>query len=191
MKSRLLPLLLLFILGCVQPSIECNEPAFTTSIVDINKLDYIIPLGNLNPPGHTLPTRHMYFWVTEPTDLIAPARIHVTNLHIFTGKGDYEIGFQTCSGVNGYFIHLDTLSPRLEPMISYDNCAGDLCFVDLDMWFDAGEFLGQVGINGLSFDLGIIDDSVQNEFANPSRYEDYLVHAACGLDYFSEEIKSQ
>jgi hypothetical protein len=188
---RTMPLLLLIsMLGCGKPP-ACEEPAFTTSIVDVDKLDYIIPLGNLNPPGHTLPTRHMYFWVTEPTDLLAPARIRVTNLHIFTGKGDYEIGFEACDGINGYFIHLDTLSPRLEPRISFDDCAGDLCFVDLDVWFDEGEFLGQVGINGLSFDLGIIDDRVQNEFVSQQRYGDYLVHAACGLDYFSEEIESQ
>jgi hypothetical protein len=133
----------------------------------------------------------MYFWVTEPTDLLAPARIHVTNLHVFTGKGDYEIGFDVCSGVSGYFIHLDTLSPRLEPEISYDDCAGDLCFAEVDLWFDEGEFLGQVGINGLSFDFGLIDDSVENEFVRPQRYGDYLVHAACGLNYFSEEIRSQ
>lgn len=176
-------------LGCAKPA-PCKEPTFTTSIVDIDKLDYILPLGNLNPPGHTLPTRHMYFWVTEPTDLLAPARIRVTNLHIFTGKGDYEIGFEVCSGISGYFIHLDTLSPRLESKINYDDCAGDMCFVELDMWFDEGEFLGQVGIHGLSFDLGMIDDSVQNEFVSPQRYGDYLVHAACGLNYFSEEIKT-
>lgn len=179
--------LLLSILGCEKP-MRCEEPLFATSIVDIDKLDYIIPLGNLNPPGHTLPTRHMYFWVTEPTDLLAPARIRVTNLHIFIGKGDYEIGFEACSGVNGYFIHLDTLSSRLESEIGYDDCAGDLCFVELDMWFDEGELLGQVGINGLSFDLGMIDERVQNEFVSQQRYGDYLVNAACGLDYFSEEI---
>jgi hypothetical protein len=182
--------LLISILGCQRP-MACEQPAFTTSIVDIEKLDHIIPLGNLNPPGHTLPTRHMYFWVTEPTDLLAPARIHVTNLHIFTGKGDYEIGFEVCSGVNGYFIHLDTISPRLDPERSFDDCAENMCFAEVDMWFEEGEFLGQVGINGLSFDLGMIDDGVQNEFANPERYGDYLENAACGLDYFSEEIRAQ
>jgi hypothetical protein len=132
----------------------------------------------------------MYFWVTEPTDLLAPARIHVTNLHIFTSKGDYEIGFQVCDGLNGYFIHLDSLSPRLEPLISFEDCAGDMCFIEVDLWFEEGEFLGQVGINGLSFDLGLIDDGVQNAFANPQRYGDYLVHAACGLDYFSDSIQA-
>jgi len=25
--------------------------------------DTVIPLGNLNPPGHTLPTDHIYFYI--------------------------------------------------------------------------------------------------------------------------------
>lgn len=216
--KKFLPILIIFsILGCTQeivfdnsslisidnsdnttnqtvdqtPQGETEEALFTTSFFEMEKIDYIIPLGNLNPPGHTLPTRHMYFWLKEQADLIAPARIHVSNIHYFMENGDYEIGFQVSDDVSGYFIHIETICPRLEAVVTYNDCEGDLCFTDVDLWFEEGEFIGQAGINKMSFDLGIIDNNVQNEFAKPERYRDELINAACGLDYFSEEIRSQ
>ena len=35
---------------------------FTESPIDPPAIEFIVPLGNLNPPGHTLPTDHIYFY---------------------------------------------------------------------------------------------------------------------------------
>jgi hypothetical protein len=40
---------------------------------------FITPLGNLNPPGHTLPTDHIYFYFVDPDhcpcDLATPREV--------------------------------------------------------------------------------------------------------------------
>lgn len=35
----------------------------TTSPVPLASIQFLIPLGNLNPPAHTAPTDHIYFWM--------------------------------------------------------------------------------------------------------------------------------
>ena len=39
---------------------------FLVSPLEIKEIRFITPLGNLNPPGHTLPTSHIYFYFTNP-----------------------------------------------------------------------------------------------------------------------------
>src|SRR5262245_2996759 len=57
---------------------------FTVSPLDLSKTPIITPLGNLNPPGHVLPTDHVYFYqvnfdlwprptATEMLPVVAPA----------------------------------------------------------------------------------------------------------------------
>jgi len=48
--------------------------ALTASPLDPAVVEFIAPLGNLNPPGHTLPTDHIYFYyrLLNPS---APARV--------------------------------------------------------------------------------------------------------------------
>src|SRR5262245_38095770 len=47
---------------------------FTQSPVDPSAISSITPLGNLNPPGHTLPTNHIYlFHGTPGLPVVAPA----------------------------------------------------------------------------------------------------------------------
>ena len=38
----------------------------TQSPVLLNQVTGIVPLGNLNPPDHALPTRHMYWYTGDP-----------------------------------------------------------------------------------------------------------------------------
>ena len=39
---------------------------FNFSPVKISDIAYATPLGNLNPPGHTLPSDHIYFYLVNP-----------------------------------------------------------------------------------------------------------------------------
>jgi hypothetical protein len=40
--------------------------SFTRSPMNLSEFKYATPLGNLNPPGHTLPTDHVYFYWVSP-----------------------------------------------------------------------------------------------------------------------------
>jgi len=47
------------------PTIEpplAQTLVFTQSPIDVAAIEFVVPLGNLNPPGHTLPTDHVYFY---------------------------------------------------------------------------------------------------------------------------------
>lgn len=193
MRNLVLISFLVFFAGCTQTNtqsrIPCDEPIFDYSPIALDKIKHVVPLGNLNPEGgHTLPTRHMYFYPTEPTELVAPARIRLTNLHYFIGNDDYEIGFEVCEDVRGYFIHLDTLSPVLAEKVGLDDCEGDMCFMDLDFWVEAGEVLGTVG-GKTNFDFGLIDSRITHDFVNPLRYGSHILSAVCCLDYYNNSMK--
>src|SRR5215510_6450023 len=43
---------------------HCTDaPSFDRSPVDLAQVTGVVPLGNVNPPGHTFPTPHMYFYL--------------------------------------------------------------------------------------------------------------------------------
>ena len=53
-------------------SLACpkGDTVFTSLPTDLAQVSAIVPLGNLNPAGHTLPTRHIYVYpkMTTPGD---------------------------------------------------------------------------------------------------------------------------
>src|SRR5438552_340072 len=64
--------------------------AFRTSPIAQSAILWITPLGNLNPPSHTLPTDHIYFYFANPdagespiarrTEFMAPGDGTVTTI---------------------------------------------------------------------------------------------------------------
>ena len=42
-------------------TLETGDLVFSHSILAIEEISNILPLGNLNPPDHTFPTDHIYF----------------------------------------------------------------------------------------------------------------------------------
>src|SRR5262250_950870 len=76
----------LFAFGCADGAVRsssaptspsANLPGslvFSQSPLDPSVISSITPLGNLNPPGHTLPTNHIYFFHGTPgLPVAAPA----------------------------------------------------------------------------------------------------------------------
>src|SRR3954470_7697828 len=55
---------------------------FTQSPLGLSDISVIVPLGNLNPPDHTLPTNHAYFFHSSVAnaDVTAPASGTVTTI---------------------------------------------------------------------------------------------------------------
>ena len=115
-------------------------PQLNLSPVDLAQVNGVVPLGNLNPPGHTFPTPHLYFYLkrTNPLDpldfsfpsvstpLHAPGNIRVHQVRrseYSTGPlpadhwSDYSIDYGVCRELTGYFHHVTTLSPEFETLV--------------------------------------------------------------------------
>src|SRR5712672_3030835 len=52
----------------------------TVTPMDLSDIREIAPLGNLNPPGHTFPTDHIYFYAAAgpSVPIVAPGAIRIT-----------------------------------------------------------------------------------------------------------------
>jgi hypothetical protein len=165
------------------PAPTATALVFSTSPVALEQLRFIIPLGNLNPPGHTIPTDHIYFYFADPafesptvrrTDFFAPADGVVTDV-IDNGAGaDRKVRLQATSSIAYYVDHLI-------PSVSLARGAQ----------VTAGQRLGTTG-GAFGIDLGVVNDAVTLPgLINPSRYGIDTLHADAPLKYFAEPLRSQ
>ncbi len=188
---------------------------FTVSHIPISELQNIVPLGNLNPSGHTFPTNHLYFHLkgfsggelASNAQVIAPGDIFITRIGSseYTMRGrniqDYKLDFTVCAEVRGYFIHLTSLSEKLlqnfeQPDnceeydtggIHYKNCEKDFYFSPI--FLAGGEHIGTAGG---SSDFGLADLRTQElAYANPKRWYEDPLHRVCPLDYFTANVGAQ
>jgi len=175
----------------MRPASESKScPLFNTPFIDLEAVESITPLGNLNPPDHTLPTEHMYIHLKEGrrgTPLYAPGDVTILSIR---GEQDYSIFFQKCGGLKGYFFHVKTLSPALVPLLNKEGCRGantpDRCLLPVK----AGDLLGTVGLaSHMNFDFGAYDENRQLSFANPKRYRSRTPHILCPLDGYEADLK--
>lgn len=199
-------------LGWVLPSLSgadsCGESkqVFSTSPIPPEELEYIVPLGNLNPPGHTFPTKHMYWHyadhdddtVPKEIDVVAPADIEVTSISSLEDDSftDYSVDFSACEEVNGYFIHLTTLDDKLveafdgpEDCQVMDHGEGEFkqCFMEVSVEFEEGERIGTVGgVESLTaMDFGLYDVRAEPAYvAAEERMSDEFGYVVCPIDYF-------
>lgn len=203
--------------ACTQSSeVPSNVPVcttgalFTASPMDITKISPtsgINRLGNLNPPDHTFPTGHIYFYIQDSDDavagvdntpLIAPGNIVIASIASSTnetsGKTDYSITYYPCNQVQGVFGHVATLSDKLSAAFNavaggcttYNPGSGNYtrCERTVNVILTAGETMGSVGgptTGSLALDLGIYDARITPlVFANAAR----LTSKANGFDAF-------
>ena len=198
------------------PSCGNNQVLFTHSPVDIEYITSITPLGNLNPPGHTFPVKHMYINlknIDSPTDaeeetpirtLYAPGDIWIQQIssteYLDRGEYDYSIDFSPCAEFSAYFIHVTSLSEKLEE--AFSNGEGDCweedpagqrmrsCNRRVHIKLEAGEEIGTVGGDKFNFDLGASDMRVEpSKAARYDRRFEGIGYVICPLDYFSSDIK--
>ncbi len=197
------------------PSCGDKKELFSVSHIPISELQNIVPLGNLNPSGHTFPTNHLYFHLkgfigdesSSNAPVVAPGDIWITRIGSseYTMKGrqikDYKLDFAVCTEVKGYFIHIISLSEKLlqsfaQPDkceeyetggIHYKNCEKD--FYSSPIALAANE---PIGTASGSSDFGLADLRTQElVYANPKRWYEDPLHRVCPLDYFSEGIRTQ
>ncbi|MHA1323521.1 MAG: hypothetical protein ACTSRL_12050, partial [Candidatus Helarchaeota archaeon] len=172
------------------------------------------PLGNLNPPGHTFPTDHMYFFtdmnmypegfaIYAPGDIIINliSKVEYSN-PIANITEDYTIEFDACRDVYGRFGHINNLSDYLWNIIGnfgveygdnvYSwNVAGDTFTAyqkHLNLIVLAGQELGVSGWGG-GFDFWLKDSRVTLSWVNTDWTQEFQ-HTVCPLDYFTDSLKS-
>jgi hypothetical protein len=166
--------------GETENGYEPNEPSvFTHSPVEVSKLTFLLSLGWLQPVGHTIPTDHVYFWFNGTGSLAYP--VYAPG----GGMVDFVLNVPA-GGINECKVWIkmnSKMSYYLDHIILNSN-------IKKGTVIKAGEQIGTTGL-GNSIDLGVIDKTVTNAFANPLRYVDQTLHCGKPFSYFQEPIKSQ
>ena len=147
-----------------------NSLAFTHSPIDPSAITFITPLGNLNPPEHTLPTNHIYFY-HPPTRLPVTAPAGGVIFEARRGSDD-ALYVQAATGVLYYLAHI-----FLDGSIA---TGGEV---------SAGQYVGETNTTG-AMDLGVSNDAVTLFFVRPERYIGFTIHADSPLKYFQEPARS-
>jgi hypothetical protein len=169
---------------------------FSVSPVPLNDLLGWVPLGNMNPPGHTFPTNHQYLYHTNPgsgtlhtVPVVAPGNVVITRARRTTystdGHSDFAIDFAACREVLGNLGHIGALSATLaeqvgafdvgcntyspEPGLTVTACSSRNLSIALTPGAAIGTAGGTPGVYGLDF--GLWDTRVTPiTFANPSQW---------------------
>lgn len=153
------------------------------SVIDPSAIAWITPLGNLNPPDHTLPTDHIYFYVTDPNTGFPLNTAHVP----FYAPGDGTVNWMLGgAGQESKIIvrQTSTYQYYLDHLIL---AAG----INVGTVLTAGQQIGTSG-NAYAVDLGVINDNAPLGFINPARYNDgETLHADAPLKYYTEPLRSQ
>jgi hypothetical protein len=166
------------------PAPNAGPFAFRASPVAVEQIRFIVPLGSLNPPGHTVPTDHIYFYVADPalgesgasrrTDFFAPADGTVMAV-IDNGIGsDRKVYIQATPRMQ---YNIDHLIPSVALAPGTQVRAGD-----------------RLGTSGSSYgiDLGLTNQDVTLPgLLNLARYTPGTEHTDAPLKYFDEPIRSQ
>jgi hypothetical protein len=154
---------------------------FTNSPLKFADILYLTPLGNLNPPGHTLPTDHVYFYyrtsasdTSKMRDVYAPGSGTVVWINGPTPPGvDAGIGIKMTNTFQYYLGHV-----VLDPSVKVGSSIA------------AGQRLGTSSPQSYAVDLGVINDEITLKgFAIPSRYPSQTIHADSPYKYYVQPLR--
>lgn len=161
-------------------TVSTGTLVFKSSPVAENNIAFVEALGNLNPPGHTFPTDHIYFYYADPdkggtpsTDYSVYAPASGTVQYVLQPEGDYKLGISVISTMSYYMDHV-----MLNPGIAAGNVV------------TAGQVIGTTSKNSYAVDLGVVNTNVTLSFINPARYPDQTLRADAPLKYFEEPLKT-
>lgn len=139
-------------------------------------VEFVVPIGNLNPPDHTLPTDHAYFYhrLFHPDapayDVVAPA----AGIVRFVNHGnDDQVRIQVTATHTYYLGHV-----LLDGAIVQG------------MTVSAGQRLGTTSRLSFGLDLGLVNTAHLLAFVNPARYSDDTLHAESPFQYFAQPLRS-
>jgi hypothetical protein len=152
---------------------------FRATPLDEASIVQIVPLGNLNPPAHTLPTDHIYVnnrAIGAPPPA-APIAVYapgdgITQWILRSGV-ESKIGVR--SGAYTYYLDHVVLDASIREGMS----------------LTAGQRIGTTGTLSYGIDLGVISDAMAVTFANPARYPSESLHGDAPLRFFDEPLRSR
>jgi hypothetical protein len=139
-------------------------------------------LGNLNPPGHVLPTDHVYFYPGDLSGGSGPFGSGTRNVYMpATGALFLNLQSGTIGGkfmfraTQNFYFYLDHMVPVIAMNI------GDV--------IQAGTLIGKTDPGG-TLDLGAFDESVTHDgFVTPSRYPEQTLHYVSPWKYFAPALQ--
>lgn len=194
---------------------------FSARPLNIGDYSYIAPLGNLNPPGHTYPTMHHYFYITnsdgigapDVVPVFSPGDVYITQIStsehlsaspVFT---DYGITFKPCTEYKAFFGHVQSINTELQNQLNrvtpscntYSTGGEDFryCSYSLEYFVSAGTQLGTTGGRDGQFalDFGARDLRLPAlQWANQNRWQISAgdgVYTACPSDAFEATLKAE
>ena len=153
---------------------------FTAAPADPADYAFITPLGNMSPPGHTMPVDHVYFYVVDPD--VGPWDLTRTRRLYFPGPGrvteirrdaDDSLTVQMNAKVSYYMNHV-----RLDSTIAVGSEV------------KAGQYLGVFPGSPFAFDIGVIDLNVTIPLIRPERFPYTTPHAGKPLSMFTEPLRT-
>jgi len=169
--------------------IDLPAPTYASELlfspIDVDKIEYVEPLGCVNPPGHTFPTDHVYFYYNLGTpshqyspDYILPVYAPASgrlNWWLMTNVPKYDTKIMV--EVNANFTYY------LDHIILDSN-------ITLNSMVTAGQRLGVTGY-AYAIDLGVINTNINLPgLINPDRYG-YTMNTDSQYKYYLEPLKSQ
>ncbi len=193
-----------------------NTAVFTALPVAQSDVGGWVPLGAMNPSGHTFPTDHQYIYLKTfgsttqtPVPLYAPGNITVVGARSTTYAGtggfvDYSILFSSCRETFAEFGHVRSIAPSLLARLpafdqgcnTYSPAPGSsvtACWTKgVEVSVAAGETIGTTA----GLDLWLFDTRITPiTYANPARWGgasagiDHF-HVVPFSDYFAEPMRS-
>ncbi|MBN2415641.1 hypothetical protein JXO52_07355 [bacterium] len=191
------------------PEIEIGPGFFTRFPLSRDNFYLFVNLGHLNPPGHTFPSDHGGFYLSDwtvPVGVIAPGDMEITAItrvdHVNKGYADYDVVLSANrKKFEVIFGHLSSLHPAIESAApAWETADAEIYTTGGDTYsrrllrvgiaVTAGDTIGTAGGNPGQFglDFGVYDYTREIEFAG-DRFDDYRYpHTVSPLDYFSEEL---
>jgi len=199
------------------PSCGASAP-YSLLPTDLSSVTAIVPLGAMNPPAHTFPTDHIYFYLNplDPlnpggpratTPLFAPGDILVTMIATTEYLSasppfiDYGVYFYGCREVKSYYSHIQ-LDPSFSAKVgaidqnctTYTTGGSTLrrCQESMAVPISTGERIGSSGAPYAgAFDFGTYDYRVSRPLLVPTRRGGDTLHTVCPVDYFSTQPRQQ
>ena len=185
-----------------------SQIIFTHDIFDVNRVDYITPLGDLRggydeisaiagvmidlkiPESGTTP---------EPMDIYAPVDMSLENYAYYKMSeeegAEWSLGFRISDAVTLQLWHVDTPVQKIrDAAVSEPRQDSRTQSPSYPVNFKAGDKIGEtVGTNKANnWNILVYDQTHENKFANQTRYEanylgQQLITARCPFDFYPEE----
>lgn len=172
--------------GMNVPGLTARGPGvLTASPLDTATLFQIDPLGQLGPPGHTLPSDHQYWWFVSPT--LGGGQADCSKRPVYAaGAGTVTFIYVTEPGSQKVMVTMTQTFAYY-----YDHVVLD-ANVQLGTAVTAGQRIGSTDGLCPTIDVGIIDlDVTLTGLVTPERYNQQTRYTGEPIAYFSEPLRSK